>query len=231
MDSRIFIDDLSSLSSTVRPENFATFRWLKSGPFAEGLAPEISVPRPSYFLAEESLKPQTDMVFLEGSAIRTNMKGWEIVKAGMDHVFGRSIVPKTNHKCLAATFGQSKNKLRSRDGPDRRNTLLPTIIHQNVVDSNNENKTSDIPAKPEKQKGYMKPSLSQHNAVAGAMAGTCVSICLHPIDTVKTVIQAQTFGQRSLLHTVFNITSNRGTEDVTVDTNMYFNILHCLQDS
>ena len=141
------------------------------------------------------------MVFLEGSAIRTNMKGWEIVKAGMDYVFGRSIVPKTNAKYLAATFGQSKNALQIRDGPDRRNTLIR---------SNNEIKTSDVPAKPEKQKGYVKPSLSQHNAVAGAMAGTCVSVCLHPIDTVKTVIQAQTFGQRSLLPTVFNITSNRG---------------------
>jgi hypothetical protein len=29
------------------------------------------------------------------------------------------------------------------------------------------------------------------NAVAGACAGTVVSLCLHPIDTVKTVIQVR----------------------------------------
>ncbi|KAI5440457.1 hypothetical protein KIW84_010074 [Lathyrus oleraceus] len=30
----------------------------------------------------------------------------------------------------------------------------------------------------------------QEHAFSGAMAGVCVSCCLHPVDTIKTVIQS-----------------------------------------
>ncbi|MQL84168.1 hypothetical protein Taro_016690 [Colocasia esculenta] len=48
------------------------------------------------------------------------------------------------------------------------------------------------------------------HAIAGGLAGIFVSLCLHPIDTVKTVIQADGLNQRPILHTVQSIISERG---------------------
>lgn len=48
------------------------------------------------------------------------------------------------------------------------------------------------------------------NAGAGALAGGVVSLCLHPIDTVKTIIQAQTGSNRNLLPILSSVISTRG---------------------
>lgn len=48
------------------------------------------------------------------------------------------------------------------------------------------------------------------HAIAGALAGTLVSLCLHPVDTVKTVIQANGIGQKSSYHIVKRIISDKG---------------------
>ncbi|KAG0564902.1 hypothetical protein KC19_8G149300 [Ceratodon purpureus] len=48
------------------------------------------------------------------------------------------------------------------------------------------------------------------NAGAGALAGGVVSLCLHPIDTLKTIVQAQTGGSRNLLPILSSIISERG---------------------
>ncbi|CAI9094073.1 OLC1v1029731C1 [Oldenlandia corymbosa var. corymbosa] len=50
----------------------------------------------------------------------------------------------------------------------------------------------------------------QEHAYAGAMAGIFVSLSLHPVDTVKTVIQSCRADQRSLLDTCRSIISQRG---------------------
>lgn len=49
------------------------------------------------------------------------------------------------------------------------------------------------------------------NAIAGALAGGFVSLCLHPIDTLKTVVQAQTGRNRNLVPILSSIISERGT--------------------
>lgn len=49
------------------------------------------------------------------------------------------------------------------------------------------------------------------NAVAGALAGAFVSLFLHPVDTVKTVVQAQTSQNRNLVPILSSIISQRGT--------------------
>lgn len=49
-----------------------------------------------------------------------------------------------------------------------------------------------------------------HNAGAGALAGGVVSLCLHPIDTLKTIVQSQTGGSRNLLPILSSIISERG---------------------
>lgn len=48
------------------------------------------------------------------------------------------------------------------------------------------------------------------NAGAGALAGGVVSLCLHPVDTLKTIVQAQTGGSRNLLPILSSIISERG---------------------
>ncbi|XP_077225958.1 mitochondrial substrate carrier family protein isoform X2 [Tasmannia lanceolata] len=53
--------------------------------------------------------------------------------------------------------------------------------------------------------------LAKHrHALAGALAGTFVSLCLHPVDTIKTVIQARSTDQMSLSRIFRSIISERG---------------------
>ncbi|CAK8579199.1 unnamed protein product [Lathyrus sativus] len=50
----------------------------------------------------------------------------------------------------------------------------------------------------------------QEHAFSGAMAGVCVSCCLHPVDTIKTVIQSCRAEQRSIFYIGKSIVSDRG---------------------
>lgn len=51
---------------------------------------------------------------------------------------------------------------------------------------------------------------TQKHAFAGAMAGIFVSTCLHPVDTIKTVVQSRHANQKSLLDISRSIISERG---------------------
>lgn len=48
------------------------------------------------------------------------------------------------------------------------------------------------------------------NAVAGAIAGTLVSICLHPVDTIKVTIQAQRSAREPIAKVIATMLSKRG---------------------
>ncbi|KAK9277768.1 hypothetical protein L1049_007315 [Liquidambar formosana] len=50
----------------------------------------------------------------------------------------------------------------------------------------------------------------QEHALAGALAGVCVSLCLHPVDTIKTVIQSCRADQKSICYIGQSIVSQRG---------------------
>ena len=50
----------------------------------------------------------------------------------------------------------------------------------------------------------------QDYAFAGALAGVCVSLCLHPVDTIKTVIQSCQADQKSIFSVGRSIISQRG---------------------
>ncbi|PAN07476.1 hypothetical protein PAHAL_1G339000 [Panicum hallii] len=52
-------------------------------------------------------------------------------------------------------------------------------------------------------------TINRH-AVAGALAGTAVSVSLHPVDTVKTIIQANSCGQSSFNQTLRRTLVERG---------------------
>ncbi|XP_072958620.1 mitochondrial aspartate-glutamate transporter AGC1 [Typha angustifolia] len=51
---------------------------------------------------------------------------------------------------------------------------------------------------------------TNRNAMAGALAGTLVSLCLHPVDTVKTVIQANGTSQKSFYEVLSRIITEKG---------------------
>ncbi|XP_038876200.1 calcium-binding mitochondrial carrier protein [Benincasa hispida] len=50
----------------------------------------------------------------------------------------------------------------------------------------------------------------QEHAFAGALAGVFVSLCLHPVDTIKTVVQSYHAKQKSLSYIGKSIVSDRG---------------------
>lgn len=60
---------------------------------------------------------------------------------------------------------------------------------------------------------HLKPCNSQakqEHAFSGALAGICVSLCLHPVDTIKTVIQSCRAEHRSIFYIGKSIVSDRG---------------------
>ncbi|XP_045823205.1 uncharacterized protein LOC123915948 [Trifolium pratense] len=73
--------------------------------------------------------------------------------------------------------------------------------------------TSDEPKLQTFSATHQKPSHSlakQEHAFSGALAGICVSCCLHPVDTIKTVVQSCRAEQRSIFYIGKSIISDRG---------------------
>ncbi|WOL10109.1 hypothetical protein Cni_G18863 [Canna indica] len=60
------------------------------------------------------------------------------------------------------------------------------------------------------QDKLQKVLVQNRHAIAGALAGTMVSLCLHPIDTIKTIIQAGGISQKSVYCTLRAIISEKG---------------------
>eukprot|EP00850_Spirogloea_muscicola_P010177 SM000059S18654 [mRNA] locus=s59:166511:171209:- [translate_table: standard] len=55
-----------------------------------------------------------------------------------------------------------------------------------------------------------KKTSTGKNALAGGLAGTIVSCCIHPVDTLKTMIQASHGSGRSPFHTLATLVHERG---------------------
>ncbi|KAF9617645.1 hypothetical protein IFM89_037708 [Coptis chinensis] len=71
----------------------------------------------------------------------------------------------------------------------------------------------DVPAKEQCLVTSSKPKYAlanQRHALAGAFSGTFVSLCLHPVDTIKTVIQSHGVAEKSIFQVVRSVVSDRG---------------------
>jgi len=73
--------------------------------------------------------------------------------------------------------------------------------------------TNDEPKLQTFSATHLKPRKSQakqEHAFSGALAGVCVSLCLHPVDTIKTVIQSCRAEHQSIFYIGKSIVSDRG---------------------
>ncbi|XP_058732018.1 mitochondrial aspartate-glutamate transporter AGC1 isoform X2 [Vicia villosa] len=85
---------------------------------------------------------------------------------------------------------------------------LMEIQRRNLLDiSDNERKVQIFSANHKQASHFLA---KQEHAFSGAMAGVCVSCCLHPVDTIKTVIQSCRAEQRSIFYIGKSIVSDRG---------------------
>jgi len=87
-----------------------------------------------------------------------------------------------------------------------RGQVLATVAEWQARSSSQEDSSSLL---DKKETGSWNFRMGQ-NAIAGALAGAFVSLCLHPIDTIKTVIQAQTGQHHNLFPVLSSIISQRG---------------------
>jgi hypothetical protein len=103
-------------------------------------------------------------------------------------------------------------------------TCTPSLVDDAVVDSTNADRNDYVDdVYKEHSVGKCSRELQvtfQHqcdstvtvnrHAVAGALSGSVVSISFHPVDTVKTLIQANRSGQSSFYHTLRHILIEKG---------------------
>lgn len=179
--------------------------------------------RKGKFLPDRRINWQTQMGRLEGARQpgRGTARGWEVIKAGMEKVLGRSILPSRGTKLSYATPVDtasstdrrvSNSTSSSTEWEASRRSRMPSALVDSPSTREAALQSANVPLE-ECTQGPQQSFLSRRmgdQALAGALAGTCVSLCLHPVDTVKTVIQAQSFGQRSVIHNLFAIISDRG---------------------
>ncbi|KAM0024246.1 putative mitochondrial carrier domain superfamily [Helianthus debilis subsp. tardiflorus] len=102
----------------------------------------------------------------------------------------------------------SDNEINTESCHEKEDALLETKEGQRSQFPNEESSVVHVftSSSHKPQYGLAK----QEHAFAGAFAGTFVSLCLHPMDTVKTVVQSCHTDQRSIPYISKSIISERG---------------------
>ncbi|XP_074317724.1 uncharacterized protein LOC141653775 isoform X2 [Silene latifolia] len=97
----------------------------------------------------------------------------------------------------AANHHQSQADDLVKDG-------MPQFEESNIQGEVHSKSSSTVMNRP-------RPLLAEHEyAVSGALSGIVVSLCLHPVDTIKTVLQSCQAGQKSLCYIGQSIITERG---------------------
>ncbi|KAI3792431.1 hypothetical protein L2E82_06311 [Cichorium intybus] len=124
----------------------------------------------------------------------------------------------TRLACVTTTHENTNNMIKT--STDVTSLCSDYLLHpiQDLDPDEKENELSEIREGQESQ--TVNPSVhfsiykygvaKQEHAFAGAFAGIFVSLCLHPMDTVKTVIQSCHTDQRSIPYIGKSIISERG---------------------
>lgn len=124
----------------------------------------------------------------------------------------------TRLDCVTTTHENTNNMIKT--SADVTSLCSDYLLHpiQDLDADGKENELSEIREVQESQ--TVNPSVhfsihkyrvaKQEHAFAGAFAGIFVSLCLHPMDTVKTVIQSCHTDQRSIPYIGKSIISERG---------------------
>ncbi|GMY30324.1 uncharacterized mitochondrial carrier C12D12.05c isoform X1 [Fagus crenata] len=98
-------------------------------------------------------------------------------------------------------FGECQNKTDGNELPENNRKQPQKSV---IEDEYKAGIHSSVPEKPR------YTIAKQEHAFAGALAGVFVSLCLHPVDTVKTVIQSCRVEQKSICYIGKSIVSDRG---------------------
>ncbi|XP_074585379.1 uncharacterized protein LOC141841150 [Curcuma longa] len=107
---------------------------------------------------------------------------------------------------VTSSFAENSGELRtSKDCNIHKSysSSSPDLLFEGQCSQNNSFKLQD-----KLQMALMK----NKHAIAGALAGTTVSLCLHPIDTIKTIIQADGISQKSIYCTFRKIILEKGIQ-------------------
>ncbi|KAH7366528.1 hypothetical protein KP509_18G082800 [Ceratopteris richardii] len=113
--------------------------------------------------------------------------------------------------CSAGKDLSCSQKAVSQGHGIKNSNCLESLSASKQIENSPQIQNDQLPSSDIKSKSIAKQFLFvRRDAAAGAFAGICVSLCLHPIDTVKTVIQSQSIGSRSVFRTVLAIISDRG---------------------
>ncbi|CAJ1937426.1 unnamed protein product [Sphenostylis stenocarpa] len=122
---------------------------------------------------------------------------------GACQTLSSSICADYQINCLASCNNASEQCLHEING----NESLEVQKWRFLDVTNDEPKLQNISATHPKP---FNSQAKQEHAFSGALAGVCVSLCLHPVDTIKTVIQSCRAEHRSIFYIGKSIVSDRG---------------------
>ncbi|KAG9441267.1 hypothetical protein H6P81_017121 [Aristolochia fimbriata] len=205
-------------------KDLACFSWISGGQLAENHnSPVTSV---GITNSESSNLPYNNgKEFLTDVAVELLKNDAQPLKAsyplgGMQHLEEKTDFMRTQsstdyHLRVVPSKESCENKLSAESSNGVIEGSKGLCKDQHLKEDDNqegvvlENKTSTT----SRRSTHAKASniFAQHrHALAGALAGTFVSLCLHPLDTVKTIIQARTRDQKSLSQIFASVVSDRG---------------------
>ncbi|CAH2071219.1 unnamed protein product [Thlaspi arvense] len=96
----------------------------------------------------------------------------------------------------------------SSSGDDLGEDSLSMVENKQLCERDKKDQESEVCSSSKETPSYA--FAKQRHAFAGALAGISVSLCLHPLDTVKTMIQSCRLEEKSLCYTGRSIISERG---------------------